>query len=269
MSPNLQSPSTKYAQDILGGIEGTHREDGNKLRGRYRTKRQRHSLTLTEAGAFQSDLDADDEGGYQANTGVPRDGLEDDAPKPKRAKDKTKSRISSIVPAETKNRLTGPVTWKTPAQSKLSLPLGAGVSDGIPSEPKSDSEDWDQINASETEADIGTGEWNTVQNPAAFFGVIPPDQESEPGSDLEDFDKVYTSEADMDTDEEMVEKWTAVNSPGVFCGAVGVELDGPDDGERPRPGLLIEREDWEYWLEYWSRAKELYSIMGQAARHLL
>lgn len=141
------------------------------------------------------------------------------------------------------------VTWKT---------LDAGTSGEISDDPiaKSDPEDWDRIYAPRIKLDTETGEWNTVYNPVVFLGVIPPDQESEPESDSEDFDKVYTSEADIDTDEERLERWVDINDPGVFCGAVSVESDEEDDGERPPPQLLVEKD----WLSYWPRAKK--SIVG-------
>lgn len=139
------------------------------------------------------------------------------------------------------------VAWKT---------LDAGISGEISDDPKSDPEDWDRIFAPEIKIDTGTGEWNIVYNPAAFFGVIPPEQESEPESDTEDFDKVYTSEADIDADEERLERWVDINDPGVFCGAVSVESDEEDDGERPPPQLLVKKD----WLGYWPRARE--SIVG-------
>lgn len=141
------------------------------------------------------------------------------------------------------------VTWKT--------------LDAILDDLKSDLEDCDWISAPEIKANIRTDKWNTVYNPAVFFGVIPPDQESEPESDSEDFDKVYTSEADIDADEERLEGWVDINDPGVFCGAISVESDESDDGERPPPQLLVEKD----WLGYWRRAKE--SIVGLTTKYLL
>lgn len=87
--------------------------------------------------------------------------------------------------------------WCTDS-NKTGKTLDAESSD----ESKSDPEDWEQVYAPETKVDIATDGWNTVYNPAVFYGAIPPGQESEPESDSEDFDKVYNSEADMDADQE-------------------------------------------------------------------
>lgn len=137
-------------------------------------------------------------------------------------------------------------SWKT---------LDPGILNEIQDEPKSNPED--QVYASDTK-DTGTDEWNTVYNPAVFFGMIPPGQESEPESDSEDFDKVYTSEADTDTDEEGLEMWVDVNDPGIFFGAASIESDGQDNGERSRPQPPDKNKDPENWLDYWPQAKELY-----------
>lgn len=225
VSPNRPSSSVSSPHDILGSIEETPQIDGHKFRGRRRSnKKQKYPLTQTETNNPQPGLDTDNGKERQSSTRSPKYSRENYRLKSKRAKGKAREGTCPIDLAETKNRLAGSnqgflsvksgecqdllqtiiarkSAWCT-GSNKTGETLDAESSDEIPDESKSDPEDWEQVYTPEIKVDIATDGWNTVYNPAVFYGAIPPGQESEPESDSEDFDKVYNSEADMDTDQE-------------------------------------------------------------------
>lgn len=268
------------------------RGDGYKLREyRRRNGKQRYPLTSAETDGLQLGWDADDEMGHQSSTGLPKCSLQNYRSNSGGARGKARGTTYPIGPAETETHLAGsnkgflsarsrkcqtPVqtivmgnlAWRT---SFNKTPVTCKTLDtDIPDEWKSDSEEWEQVYTPKIKVDTTVADkWNAVCNPAVFYGVIPSDQESEPGSDSGNFDKVYNSEADIDAEQEGSRRWVTVNYRGILCGAVSVESGEDDDGKRPHPQPLVEHKDWETWLKYWSQAKEVYSIVGQATRCLM